>query len=361
MSTDRPSSDPRAALTGAIDAVARSAGLEPALEGVLAAAIDVASTGDGRGLIPDPDRPGLQLVASHGMDEAASSRARAGRRRPGRPVRDRGDDPDRHVRPRGDDGRRIGLRRCLPAARRLERRGRDVGRRDRASAGRRRAPSTTPSARRLAALAGLAALAVDRARLASTAAERSEWFERMAHTDPLTGLANERTVGRILELELARAARQGSEVSFAMFDVDDFRATNTRRRPRGRRRRPATGRLGPRRIGPAGRHGRAGRWRRVRAGRPGLGRARSSRSGSSTASPPCRPSPAGRSRSRPVSRASRRTARIPAAHRAAADARGLARSRGAEGTWLGRASGVEPEGPRSIERRQGRPRRLGPG
>jgi diguanylate cyclase (GGDEF)-like protein len=48
----------------------------------------------------------------------------------------------------------------------------------------------------------------------------------MAHTDPLTGLANERTVGRILELELARAGRQGSEVSFAMFDVDDFQATN---------------------------------------------------------------------------------------------------------------------------------------
>ena len=48
----------------------------------------------------------------------------------------------------------------------------------------------------------------------------------MAHTDPLTGLANERTVGRILELELARAGRQGGEVSLAMFDVDDFRATN---------------------------------------------------------------------------------------------------------------------------------------
>ena len=48
----------------------------------------------------------------------------------------------------------------------------------------------------------------------------------MAHTDPLTGLANERTVGRILELELARAGRQGGEVSFAMFDVDDFQATN---------------------------------------------------------------------------------------------------------------------------------------
>jgi diguanylate cyclase (GGDEF)-like protein len=90
------------------------------------------------------------------------------------------------------------------------------------------APRTLDAAERetLTGLASLAALAVDRARLASTAAERSEWFERMAHTDPLTGLANERTVGRILELELARAARQGSEVSFAMFDVDDFRATN---------------------------------------------------------------------------------------------------------------------------------------
>ncbi len=78
----------------------------------------------------------------------------------------------------------------------------------------------------LTALAGLAALAADRGRLAATASERSEWFERMAHTDPLTGLANERTVGRILELELARAGRQGGEVSLALFDVDDFRATN---------------------------------------------------------------------------------------------------------------------------------------
>ena len=78
----------------------------------------------------------------------------------------------------------------------------------------------------LRAFASLASVAVDRARLASTAAERFDWFERMAHTDPLTGLANERTVARILELELARAGRQGSEVSLAMFDVDDFQATN---------------------------------------------------------------------------------------------------------------------------------------
>ncbi len=78
----------------------------------------------------------------------------------------------------------------------------------------------------LGALAALIAVAIDRARLGSMIAERSEWFERMAHTDPLTGLANERTFGRILELELARAGRQGGEVSLALFDVDDLTAIN---------------------------------------------------------------------------------------------------------------------------------------
>lgn len=78
----------------------------------------------------------------------------------------------------------------------------------------------------LRAVADLAAVAVDRSRLTSTVAERSEWFERLAHTDPLTGLANMRTFSRVLELELARAGRQQSEVSVAVFDVDDFTATN---------------------------------------------------------------------------------------------------------------------------------------
>ena len=78
----------------------------------------------------------------------------------------------------------------------------------------------------LRAVADLAAVAIDRARLASTVAERSEWFERLAHTDPLTGLANQRTFSRVLELELARAGRQGGEVSVALFDIDNFAATN---------------------------------------------------------------------------------------------------------------------------------------
>jgi diguanylate cyclase (GGDEF)-like protein len=78
----------------------------------------------------------------------------------------------------------------------------------------------------LGAFTGLVAVAIDRARLSSLVAERAEWFERVAHSDPLTGLANKRTFGRVLELEIARAARQGGEVSLAVFDVDDFAATN---------------------------------------------------------------------------------------------------------------------------------------
>jgi diguanylate cyclase (GGDEF)-like protein len=90
--------------------------------------------------------------------------------------------------------------------------------------------SETPVAgdtnRLIGAVAHLAAVAIDHGRLGSLVAERSEWFERMAHSDPLTGLANQRTLARVLELEIARAGRQGSEVCVALFDVDGFQAAN---------------------------------------------------------------------------------------------------------------------------------------
>jgi diguanylate cyclase (GGDEF)-like protein len=78
----------------------------------------------------------------------------------------------------------------------------------------------------LVGVADLAATAIAAHRAQSLAAERAEWFERVAHTDPLTGLSNARTLNRILELEVARAQRQGSEVSVALFDVDGFTALN---------------------------------------------------------------------------------------------------------------------------------------
>lgn len=87
-------------------------------------------------------------------------------------------------------------------------------------------PVSEADASLLEAVANLLAVAVDQARLTATAAERAEWFERMAHSDPLTGLANARTFARVLELEIARASRQGSEVSVAVFDVDDFASIN---------------------------------------------------------------------------------------------------------------------------------------
>lgn len=78
----------------------------------------------------------------------------------------------------------------------------------------------------LRASADLIATAVDRAHLAATLAEQTEWHERTAHTDGLTGLANRRTFDRVLELELVRASRQGGDVSVAIFDVDAFGQLN---------------------------------------------------------------------------------------------------------------------------------------
>ncbi len=78
----------------------------------------------------------------------------------------------------------------------------------------------------LDALVDLAAVAVDRAAASAGAVEREDWQERLAHLDPLTGLANRRTLDRVLELEIARAGRQESDISVAVFDVDGFRAVN---------------------------------------------------------------------------------------------------------------------------------------
>jgi diguanylate cyclase (GGDEF)-like protein len=73
-------------------------------------------------------------------------------------------------------------------------------------------------------LADLAAVSVERALAVSLGSERAEWFDRLAHTDPLTGLANRRTLDRVLELEVARAGRQGVPLSIAIFEIDGFAA-----------------------------------------------------------------------------------------------------------------------------------------
>jgi len=79
--------------------------------------------------------------------------------------------------------------------------------------------ATEGSAEALDALAGLAAVAVERNRLHSALDERSEWFERLSEIDPLTGVANRRTLERAIELELVRAARLGTTVAVVIFDL----------------------------------------------------------------------------------------------------------------------------------------------
>jgi diguanylate cyclase (GGDEF)-like protein len=78
----------------------------------------------------------------------------------------------------------------------------------------------------VSAFADLAAITVDRARLTTAASERSEWAERVSHTDALTGLANARTLSRVLELEVVRSGRQGTDLSVILFDVDGLAEAN---------------------------------------------------------------------------------------------------------------------------------------
>lgn len=224
MSTDGSTSDQFDSLLAAIDVIATAGDLEPALHGVLAAAASL-HPAMAAILVQDPDRPGLQVVAAQGFDDAAEAQLAGDVADPAHPfveaVTGRIATFDRAA-TMADGSMFVGA--YLPLV--VVSGGVEVALGSFGLGW--PAPHVVDQADRrlLTALASLAALAVDRARLSSTAAERSEWFERMAHTDPLTGLANERTIARILELELARAARQGSEVSLAVFDIDDFQATN---------------------------------------------------------------------------------------------------------------------------------------
>lgn len=94
------------------------------------------------------------------------------------------------------------------------------------------APSVPPEGaplETLRALAAMAALVSVQARYEAALDERSDWFDRLAHTDALTGLANRRTLDRVLDLELARAARQDSALCVAIFGVNHQDAVSRRR------------------------------------------------------------------------------------------------------------------------------------
>src|SRR5207245_6038109 len=52
-------------------------------------------------------------------------------------------------------------------------------------------------------------------------------LERMALTDPLTGMPNRRAMDRLVKTELLRRQRQPAALSLAIADVDHFKNVNT--------------------------------------------------------------------------------------------------------------------------------------
>jgi diguanylate cyclase (GGDEF)-like protein len=88
------------------------------------------------------------------------------------------------------------------------------------------APDVTGAENPLTALADLCAVAIRQARLENALLEKADWIGRLANTDPLTGLANRVTFERMLELEIARATRQETQLSVLLFDIDGFAQIN---------------------------------------------------------------------------------------------------------------------------------------
>jgi diguanylate cyclase (GGDEF)-like protein len=210
---DRPA--PVDALAAGVAAIVRGPDLDEGIGALLGAAVAAVGATSAAVSLQDPDRPDPELALTIGLDEAAQKAAVAAVGDPDHPLtaaaRDRVEVTAGSTIAFPLIAARDGIDEALGAIAITFPDG------------------TTPGAAEttlLRLVADIAVLAVDRGRLASTVAERSEWFERLAHTDPLTGLANLRTASRVLELEIARAGRQSSEVSVAVFDIDDFAATN---------------------------------------------------------------------------------------------------------------------------------------
>jgi diguanylate cyclase (GGDEF)-like protein len=192
-------------------ALARSGDPEGAVSAILEIAVLASGAAGGAVFVQDPDRPEFSLIAGHGIDGDEATALAAAAADETHPLAVAARERTAAV------GEGLAV---LPLA--VSRGGIDlplgvVCLRLGGSGG------LDGETERLAhAAADLIAVAVDRDRLASLVAERAEWFERMAHTDPLTGLANQRTFDRVLELELARAGRQGSMLAVGILDVDRF-------------------------------------------------------------------------------------------------------------------------------------------
>ena len=89
-------------------------------------------------------------------------------------------------------------------------------------------PFTAKEVRFCELVANAAANGIYNAQLYEEKALDNERLERMANTDPLTGIHNHGYLYRRLEEEVERALRYGSDLSCIMIDIDHFKAINDR-------------------------------------------------------------------------------------------------------------------------------------
>ncbi len=80
--------------------------------------------------------------------------------------------------------------------------------------------------RMLLDFAAQAAIAIENARLYSEATRLLEETQRLALTDPLTGIFNRRGLSEMLDRELSNAERQGTTLAFVVLDLDDLKRIN---------------------------------------------------------------------------------------------------------------------------------------
>jgi diguanylate cyclase (GGDEF)-like protein len=227
--SDRPTGASDPVLLAAIHDLARNGDADATLRGLLTAALDAATAGASGSaavaLLWDGPAAALRVAGAVGLDESeAESYARAAADRSGSigiAVHDRvaglaGADPVR-------SGSTLGAWPVVVTGDGVEE---PIG----AVVVSRPGPAAFEpvAADRVAAIADLVGLLVDRARLQAAGHERGDWLERVANSDGLTGLANARTLARVVDLELARASRQESELCLAIFDVDGLSRINER-------------------------------------------------------------------------------------------------------------------------------------
>jgi diguanylate cyclase (GGDEF)-like protein len=80
--------------------------------------------------------------------------------------------------------------------------------------------------RMLLDFAAQGAIAMENARLYSETKRLLEETQRLASTDPLTGLQNRRALAELLDRELHNAERYGAPLAFLVLDLDDLKVIN---------------------------------------------------------------------------------------------------------------------------------------